>query len=206
MKNQLKIFNKPKKKAKLCALGLTGIMIATGLTGCGCVPQNVNDNIAEEEVVNKIDVDSIFLNIGDNIFSLKVSSCNRFFNDLVDVTLADGSKIRVNEKNVIPYNQYSSILNQMKDKVICIDQPKTKKSYHDPNTMLVNMNNKIYKIHFKNYNRLTEKFIKVTLDDSSIAYINEFNCTLYNDASPMMKQIEEIAVDQSLTKANQKVK
>ena len=103
----LKVFNMPKAKTRLCALALAGTLMVTSLTGCsgGSKTNDKGESISGNS--------NILLTSGDITYSMEINGYTRWSSGWIEITLADGSKVSTNEMNVIAFNSNSKMMEQV---------------------------------------------------------------------------------------------
>ena len=192
MKNSNKI-------TKIVTIGTISVSLVFILSGCDLNKQTNNSNNNDSMSFNIKNTNSILLTVGNNTYSLKITDFTRLSKGWIDLTLADGTKISTNDKNVIAYNDNSPLLQEVKDEVININNNNNLgiDNLVNNDMMLLLLNEQIYKIPIKDFNRISKGWIDITLKDDSKLSTNAKNVIIYNQDSPLLQEIENdvISID-----------
>ena len=182
----LKVFNMPKAKSKLFALTLAGALMTTSLTGCSGGRVNAKSNI--------------LLTFGNITYSMEINGSARFQDGWIRITLADGSKIYTNEKNIINYNQNSDMMNNIaqQDNIINVETIQADGSVKNTDTILLLVDGEAHLLEISKSQLWSDGLIEITLADGSKIYTNDMNVIAFNSNSKMMEQVVQ-EKDQSLT-------
>ena len=181
----LNIFNMPKVKSKLCALALAGTLMVTSLTGCsgGSKTNDAGENISSK--------DSMLLDAGNIIYSLQISGMTRGSSGWIEVTLADGSKVSTNERNVISYDGNSEMMRNVleQENVVAVDTIQPDGNVKGQDTIMLFVEDEVHLLQTSGMTRGSSGWIEVTLADGSKISTNEMNVIAFNSNSKMMEQV-----------------